>query len=116
MFGANPWGVSHHDRRRVPLPALSPARGGEPVGHARTAPQPILRGAVVNGPNGADLFADGVDESFDEAHACPVDGKDRYAAFTGQGSRFVDDVSAWQTVEPALDFSAIAAYALALTR
>ncbi len=78
--------------------------------------EPILRGAVVNGPNSADLFADGLDEFFAEGHACPVDGKDRYAAYTGHGSRFVDDVSAWQTVEPALDFSAIAAYALALTR
>ena len=66
--------------------------------------------------NSADLFADGLDEFFDEGHACPTDGKDRYATFTGHGSRFVDDVSAWQTVEPALDFSAIAGYALALTR
>jgi hypothetical protein len=48
--------------------------------------------------------------------ACPTDGDDRYAAFTGQGSRFVDDVRAWYTVEPALDMTAIAALALALTR
>ena len=75
-----------------------------------------VNGAVVNGPNDAELFAEGVDEPFDEANDCPIDGKDRYAAFTGQGSRFVDDVSAWQTVEPALDFTAIAAYALALSR
>ncbi|MCY7419670.1 MAG: glycoside hydrolase family 9 protein [Chloroflexi bacterium] len=77
---------------------------------------PILRGAVVNGPNSAKLFADGLDESFDAGHACPTDGKDRFVAFTGHGSQFVDNVSAWQTVESALDFSAIAAYALALTR
>ena len=30
-------------------------------------------------------------------------------------SRFVDNVSAWQTVEPAIDFTATAALAFALT-
>jgi len=115
LFGANPWGVSlmigaGNTFPRCPqhvVANLSGRQDGTP---------PILRGAVVNGPNDAALFADGLDEFFAEGHACPVDGTDRYAAFTGHGSRFVDDVSAWQTVEPALDFSAIAAYALALTR
>ena len=36
-------------------------------------------------------------------------------AFSGHGSRFVDDVSAWQTVEPAIDFDAAAALAFALS-
>lgn len=76
----------------------------------------LLRGAVVNGPNAADLFADGLDEFFDEAHACPVDGRDGYARFTGHGSRFLDDVRAWQTVEPAIDFTATALLAFALSR
>jgi hypothetical protein len=30
-------------------------------------------------------------------------------------TRYVDDVGAWQTVEPALDFTSTAAYSLALT-
>ena len=45
---------------------------------------------------------------------CPR-GRDRYKAFTGHGSRYVDDVRSWQTVEPAIDFTAAAALALAVT-
>ena len=37
---------------------------------------------------------------------------DRYAEFTGHGSRYVDDVRSWQASEPADDFAAIAVYAL----
>jgi endoglucanase len=47
---------------------------------------------------------------------CPANGRDAHAAFTGQGSRFVDDVRAWQTVEPAIDMTATATLALALGR
>ena len=36
-------------------------------------------------------------------------------AFTGHGSRYVDDVRSWQTVEPAIDFTAAAALAFALS-
>jgi endoglucanase len=32
----------------------------------------------------------------------------RYAAYDGQGSRYVDDVRAWQTDEPALDMTGAA--------
>lgn len=115
VFGANPWGVSMMIGAGSRSP-LCPQHVVANLSGQQDGTAPILRGAVVNGPNSAELFSDGLDESFDEAHACPTDGKDRFAAFTGRGSRFVDNVSAWQTVEPALDFSAIAAYALALTR
>ena len=92
----------------------------------------MLLGAVVNGPNDAGLFADGLDDfsqcppprrtrrppgtvvlSGDRRRPPPVRG-DALPAFTGHGSRFVDDVSAWQTVEPATDFDAAAALAFAL--
>jgi len=43
---------------------------------------------------------------------CPADGVDRYAEFTGHGSRYVDDVRSWQASEPADDFAAVAVYAL----
>ena len=114
-FGANPWGVSLMIGAGSTFPRC-PQHVVANLSGRQDGTAPILRGAVVNGPNSADLFADGLDEFFDEGHACPTDGKDRYSAFTGHGSRFVDDVSAWQTVEPALDFSGIAGYALALTR
>jgi hypothetical protein len=75
---------------------------------------PYLLGAVVNGPNDRGLFADGLGGFFDAGRTCPRGGGDRYGAFTGHGSRFVDDVRAWQTVEPAIDFTATAALAFAL--
>ena len=40
----------------------------------------------------------------------------RWRPFNGHGSRFVDNVSAWQTVEPAIDFDAAAALALRALR
>jgi len=48
--------------------------------------------------------------------ACPADGVDAFAALTGHGSRYVDDVRSWQTVEPAIDFTAAALLAFALLR
>ena len=66
------------------------------------------------GPTSADLFTDGLGEFFDEGRACPPDGVDAYAAFTGHGSRYVDDVRSWQTVEPAIDFTRSPLLAFAL--
>jgi endoglucanase len=75
---------------------------------------PILRGAVVNGPNDATPFSDGLGDFFSTGRTCPPQGADLYAACTGHGNRYVDDVRSWQTVEPALDFTATAALAFAL--
>ena len=114
-LGANPWGTTlmigvGTTFPRCPQHVVANLSGG-PDGSA-----PILRGAVVNGPNSADLFADGLGEFYEEGHACPTDGADAYAAFTGHGSRYVDDVRSWQTVEPAIDFTAAALLAFALLR
>ena len=113
-LGANAWGSSLMIGVGETFP-LCPQHvvanlSGRQDGHA-----PILRGAVVNGPNDATLFADGLDDFFEEGHTCPAPPGDPYADLTGHGSRFVDDVRAWQTVEPALDFTAVAALAFALT-
>ena len=70
-----------------------------------TGRRPAIGGAVVNGPNDATLFKDGLGEHVEAMPACPADGVDRYAAFTGHGSRFVDDVRSWQASEPADDFA-----------
>ena len=112
-LGANPWGVSlmigvGSVFAQCPQHVVANLAGsvdGQP---------PILRGAVVNGPNKADLFTDGLGEFFEEGKTCPVDGVDRYAAFNARGSQFVDDVRSWQTVEPAIDFTAAALLAFAL--
>jgi endoglucanase len=66
--------------------------------------------------NGAENFEDiGIP---DGAEACPVDGVNRFAAFDRPDARFLDDVQAWPSVEPAIDFTStgMLAFALAATR
>ncbi len=114
-MGANPWGVS----LMVGVGSVFPHCMQHVVANLSGSvdgASPILRGAVVNGPNSADLFADGLDDFFEEGTTCPADGVDAYAAFNGRGSQFVDDVRSWQTVEPAIDFTAAALLAFALLR
>ncbi len=114
-LGANPWGVSLMIGVGTTFPTCPQHVVANLSGSVDGSP-PILRGAVVNGPNSADLFSDGLGEFFDEGVTCPADGIDRYAGFTGRGSQFVDDVRSWQTVEPAIDFTAAALLAFAALR
>jgi hypothetical protein len=76
---------------------------------------PIDVGAVVNGPNGKGNFEGGLGGFQDGMRHCAIT---TYKAFDGHGSRYVDDVRAWQTDEPAIDMTgaAIAAAAAQLTR
>jgi hypothetical protein len=77
-----------------------------------TGGREVLVGAVVNGPNGAENFEDiGIP---DGARACPVDGRNRFAAFDRADARFLDDVRAWPSVEPAIDFTSTGMLAFAL--
>jgi hypothetical protein len=104
-FGANPWGVSFmvgvgENSARCPHHQIS-----------NIVDRPAT-GAVVNGPNSAGLFEDGLGGHLDNMSPCPADGVDRYQQFTGRGARYVDDVRSWQASEPADDFTAIAVYAL----
>ncbi|MFD3402237.1 glycoside hydrolase family 9 protein [Kribbella sp. NPDC058693] len=104
-FGANAWGVSFvigvgQTFERCPHHQIANITGHQ------------LTGAVVNGPNSADLFTDGLDDYLDGMTHCPADASDPYAQYTGHDSRYVDDVRSWQTAEPADDFAAIAVYAL----
>lgn len=106
-FGANPWGVPFmigvgEKIERCPHHQIANLKN-----------RPLI-GAVVNGPNSADLFADGLGDNLDAMLPCPANGVDRYESFTGKGSRYVDDVRSWQSSEPADDFAAIAVYALNL--
>jgi endoglucanase len=113
VFGANPWGAALMIGVGTTFPAC-PQHVVANLSGSLDRTRPVLRGAVVNGPNSADLFTDGLGEFFDTGRTCPADGIDRYAAFNGRGSQYIDDVRAWQTVEPAIDFTATAALALAL--
>jgi endoglucanase len=112
-LGANAWGASlmigvGSRFPRCPQHVVANLRG------SRDGRAPYLVGAVVNGPNDKGLFADGLGEFFDEGRTCPPRHTDRFRRFTGHGSRYVDDVRSWQTVEPAIDFTAAAALAFAL--
>jgi len=109
-FGANAWGAS----LMIGVGSRDPRCPQHVVANLNGTRHRILRGAVVNGPNDRALFADGLGEFFEEGRTCPR-GRDRYAKYTGHGSRYVDDVRSWQTVEPAIDFTAAAALALAVT-
>jgi len=93
---------------RCPQHQIANLRGG-PGGRP-----PVLTGAVVNGPNDPSLLADGLGDHQDGMVACPPGDADPYAAFTGHGSRFADDVRAWQTDEPALDMTGSAILGAAL--
>ncbi|MEU4389812.1 glycoside hydrolase family 9 protein [Kribbella sp. NPDC023855] len=104
-FGANPWGVSF-------MVGVGENSAGCPHHQISNIVDRPLTGAVVNGPNSADLFADGLGDNMDNMKPCPADGTDRYEEFTGRGSRYVDDVRSWQASEPADDFTAVAVYAL----
>ncbi|WP_210588145.1 glycoside hydrolase family 9 protein [Streptomyces sp. GESEQ-35] len=74
----------------------------------------ILRGAVVNGPNEASKLEElNGFPTMKKCSAAPPTGS--WTDFDGKGARYVDDVGAWQTVEPALDFTTTALLAFALT-
>ncbi len=115
VLGANAWGVSFLVGAGETFP-WCPHHMVANLAVGADGTHPVLRGAVVSGPNAVSGSDEGLDEAFPEMAPCPADGGDRYATFTGHGSRFVDDVRAWQTDEPAIDMTAIAAWAFALTR
>jgi endoglucanase len=111
-LGANGWGASMMIGEGSDFPHC-PQHQVANLSGSLTGRGKVLKGAVVNGPNGADNFVDlGVP---DGARACPVDGADRFAPFNTTASIFLDDVAAWPSVEPALDFTATAELAFALT-
>ena len=103
LLGGNPWGVS----AMVGVGSSYPRCMQHQVANLADAPD---LGAVVNGPNGAGNFEGGLGGFQDGMRHCSRPG---YATFDGQGSRYVDDVRAWQTDEPALDMTAAAILAAA---
>lgn len=111
-LGANAWGISLMIGVGTTFPHCPQHVVGNLSGSLDGRP-PILRGAVVNGPNAASIFQGGLDGLLDGMRRCPVHGGEAFARFTGRGSRYVDDVRAWQTDEPAIDFTATAALAFA---
>jgi endoglucanase len=103
LLGGNPWGVS----AMVGIGSSYPRCMQHQVANLASAPD---LGAVVNGPNGAGNFEGGLGGFQDGMRHCSRPG---YRAFHALGSRYVDDVRAWQTDEPALDMTAAAILAAA---
>ncbi|WP_330308918.1 MULTISPECIES: hypothetical protein [unclassified Streptomyces] len=69
---------------------------------------------MVNGPNAASKLEElNGFPTMKKCTAAPPAGA--WADFDGKGARYVDDVGAWQTVEPSLDFTTTALLAFALT-
>jgi endoglucanase len=107
LFGANAWGASFMVGAGTAYPRCMQHQVSNLAGTSAV-------GAVVNGPNDPAQFEGGLGDYQDGMVVCPPGGTDRYAAFTGHGSRYVDDVRSWQTAEPALDMTGSAILGLAL--
>ncbi|MDT7573879.1 MAG: endoglucanase [Pseudonocardiales bacterium] len=115
VFGANAWGVSFMVGIGVHFPHCMQHQVANLVGSTDGSP-PLALGAVVNGPNGADLFADGLGGYQDGMVHCPSAASPPAVArgrYDGSGSVYLDDVRSWQTDEPALDMTGAAIIAAA---
>ncbi len=109
-LGANAWGTSFVIGAGSPFPYCPQHQIANLVGSLDGSP-PVLLGAVPNGPNDPSQFKGlGVPGN---ANDCPPDGTDPYGAFTGHGGRYLDDVRAWPSVEPADDYTALTILAFA---
>ena len=103
LFGANAWGASFMVGEGTNFPSCMQHQVANLSGSLdRSAP--LVVGAVVNGPNSPSQFAGGLGGLQSGMRKCPASA-DPYRQFSGHGSRYVDDVRAWQTDEPALDMT-----------
>ncbi|WP_329049097.1 glycoside hydrolase family 9 protein [Amycolatopsis sp. NBC_01488] len=94
VLGANAWGSSFVIGAGTVYPHCPEHQAANLTGEP-------LAGAAVNGPNQAKKFAEL--NHFPTMRACAVPD---FARFDGHGARYLDDVGAWQSVEPADDFTA----------
>ncbi|MGO1051680.1 glycoside hydrolase family 9 protein [Crossiella sp. CA198] len=108
-LGANSWGLSLVIGVGPRFP-YCPHHQAANLSGSTTGGEKILVGGVVNGPNAAAKFA-----SLGDLPGGGVECTHPMAAFDGQGSRFVDDVRAWPSSEPAIDYTATGTLALGLT-
>ena len=113
LLGANAWGASFMIGEGSAFPAC-PQHQVSNLRAATNGSGPVLTGAVVNGPNDPAQFEGGLGDYQDGMVPCPAGGRDGYAAFNRGDTRYVDDVRAWQTAEPALDMTGSAIIAAAL--
>jgi endoglucanase len=112
-LGANAWGTSFVVGAGTTFPHCMQHQVANLSG-SLDGSAPILRGAAVNGPNDVSQFDEDATSTPDGARTCPPDGADTFGRFTGSGgARYLDNVGAWMSVEPAIDFTAGVPLALA---
>ena len=71
----------------------------------------VLYGGVVDGPSQIENFSGlGVPSG---AKKCPNPAENPFAQFTGKGVKYVDNVIAWPSVEPADDYTVLSLLAFA---
>jgi hypothetical protein len=106
-FGANAWGVSLVVGAGATFPRCVHHQIANLAG-----PGVTLAGAVVGGPTDAAEFDDLA--AAPGTRSCPARPDDGFARFDGHGARYVDDVAAWPSVEPAIDMTSSGLLALTL--
>lgn len=104
FLGANAWGTSFVAGAGTTFPHCMAHQIANLSGSLDGSP-PVVLGATVAGPSAKPNFK-GL-EVPDTARPCPADGSDVFKEFKGKKSRYKDDVAAWPSVEPALDYSAL---------
>ncbi|GHF40924.1 glycoside hydrolase family 9 protein [Streptomyces morookaense] len=116
-LGANPWGTSFMVGAGETFPHC-PSHQVANLAGSLDGTGAILRGAVVNGPNSAkDLDDPDSLNTFPTMRKCVANppGGASWRDFDGRGAGYRDRMDAWQTAEPALDFTSVALLAFALT-
>jgi endoglucanase len=108
VLGANAWGVSLVVGSGTTFPHCIHHQVANILGSLDGSP-PVLKGAVVEGPNG-ELFADGLQDGM---RNCPPDDSDPFGQFDSKQAKFRDDVESFSTIEPAVDLSALSPLAFA---
>jgi endoglucanase len=111
LLGGDPWGVTAMVGIGHRFPLCMQHQVANLSGTLDGSP-PVDVGAVVNGPNGQDNFEGGLGGFQDGMRHCTTTARG-LRRFDGHRSRYVDDVRAWQTDEPALDMTGAAIIAAA---
>jgi endoglucanase len=111
LLGGDPWGVAAMVGLGHAFPNCMQHQVANLSG-SLDGTRPLDVGAVVNGPNGKGNFEGGLGGFQTGMRHCTSAAR-QLTRFDGHGSRYVDDVRAWQTDEPALDMTGSAIIAAA---
>ena len=107
VLGANAWGSSFIVGDGTTFPHCLHHQVANLVGSLEGS-APVLKGAVVEGPNGT-LYA-GFQTGM---RNCPADDSDAFAPFNSGKAKFRDDIESFSSVEPAVDLTATSPLAFA---